>query len=249
MQAYYDMIFKRKSVRRFDPALSVGREEMQAVLRQFERLSPLNPDIRAAYRIVPSGQTTCKQGEYCLEFYGEHTQRGLLNAGYLLEQMDLFLASMDIGVCWRGIGRPDVKEWDELTYVIMLAFGKSRPEDFRKNVAKASRKPIETIWQGDFCGDIAITAHYAPSACNMQPWRVQMSGNEIHVYRTTDVRSAIMPPPKRPYYNTIDLGIFLCFLELSLTHGGRAFQRALFDAPLKDSRSRPLVPVADYALL
>ncbi len=248
MEPYYGMIFKRKSVRRFDPALSIGQDEMQAIRRQLTRLTPLDADIRAAYRIVPSGQTTCKQGEYCLEFYGEHTQRGLLNAGYLLEQMDLFLASMDIGVCWRGIGRPDTKEWEGLPYVIMLAFGKSRPEDFRKDVAKASRKPLGTIWQGDFDGEIVSSVRYAPSACNMQPWRVQSGGNEIRVFRTTDVHSAIMPIPKRPYYNTIDLGIFLCFLELSLTHGGRAFERALPDAPLKDSRSRPLVPVARYTL-
>ena len=248
METVYDMIFKRKSMRRFDAALPISKAELHAIEAQLARLIPLDAALRTAFRIVPSGQTTCRRGTYCLLCYSEHTARALHNAGYLLEQMDLLLASMNIGVCWHGIGRPDLDTWEGLPYTIMLAFGKSRPEDFRKDIRKASRKPREVIWQGTFNPDIADTARYAPSACNMQPWRVQSQENTIRVYRTTDVKSAIMPVRKRPYYNAIDLGIFLCFLEIALLHHGYAFERTLCDAQRGPENDETLIPVAHYIL-
>ena len=51
----------------------------------------------------------------------------------------------------------------------MLAFGKSRPEDFRKDVSKCKRKNTEEIWNGEFINDVANIVKYAPSACNTQP--------------------------------------------------------------------------------
>ncbi len=248
MQADYSMIFKRKSVRKFEKALSLSDNEMRAIEQQLTKLTPLDGDIPVAYRLVPSGQTTCKRGEYCLLCYCNHTRRALLNAGYLLEQMDLFLTSMDIGVCWHGIGKPDLAQWEGLPYTIMLAFGKSRPEDFRADVSKARRKPLGELWQGAFDEGTADAARYAPSACNMQPWRVQSEGSKIRVFRTTEVTSAIMPARRRPYFNTIDLGIFLCFLELSLTHHGFAFHRTLLDGPLENPVGEALIPIAVYTL-
>ena len=248
MKTNYAMISKRKSVRKFDSSLRVSEHELEAIRQQLQKIEPLDDSVRVAYRIVESGQTTCRRGEYCLLLYSTTTPRALLNAGYLLEQMDLFLASMDIGVCWHGIGKPDVQTHDGLHYIIMLAFGKSSPEDFRKDVTKAARKPREVIWQGDFPQAAIDAARYAPSACNMQPWRVILNGNELHVYRTTNVHSAIMPVRKRPYFNTIDLGIFLQFLEISLAHHGYAFRRVLVDETTAPAAEPHLIPIAVYTL-
>ena len=248
MHASYDMIFKRKSMRKFDPALHVSEQELRDIRQELIRLTPLDESIRVAYRIVESGQTTCRRGEYCLLLYSDKSERALLNAGYLLEQMDLFLTAMDIGVCWHGIGRPDEKRHDGLQYIIMLAFGKSRPQDFRKDVTKAARKPKALIWQGDFPFDIIDAARYAPSACNMQPWRVRGGQNELFIFRTKNVRSAIMPPPLRPFFNTIDLGIFLCFVELVLARNGYAFARNLLPDIQTPDDDRRLIPIAKYTL-
>ena len=248
MNTAYDMIFKRKSMRKFDPDLHVSREELDAIEHQFTQLVPLFESVPVALRIVESGQTTSRRGEYCLLLYSEKSERSYLNTGYLLEQMDLFLTAMDIGVCWHGIGKPDDKQHKGLSYIIMLAFGKSRPEDFRQDVTKAARKPGELIWQGgfDFAGIDA--ARYAPSACNMQPWRVQGDGQTLTVFRTKDVHSAIMPPPLRPFFNTIDLGIFLCFLELTLSQQDRAFTRSLLLGETNGDGDKRLIPIARYTL-
>lgn len=86
-------------------------------------------------------------------------------------------------------------------------------------------------------------AHYAPSACNSQPWRVVCEGKRLEVYRTRGIQSRYAEG-LTGYMNKIDLGIFLCFLELALTHAGVVFQRNL----LKEDLTKEPVPVAVYQL-
>jgi len=58
---------------------------------------------------------------------------------------------------------------------------------------------------------------FAPSACNIQPWIVESSVKELKVYRYREVgKRGIMPKDKVICYNQIDIGIFLCFLDLCL---------------------------------
>jgi hypothetical protein len=70
---------------------------------------------------------------------------------------------------------------------------------------------------------------FTPSACNTQPWIVDSSENEIkvHRYRKTGKRG-IMPVDMVKYYNQIDIGIFLCFLELCLNKNNINFERSLY---------------------
>jgi len=226
MEELYDMIFKRKSVRKFDEELLVSEEELEEIKQKVESLIPLDKDIRVTFRIVKRTETTSKRGEYCLLMYSEQKVHYLLNAGYMLEQMDLYLASLDIGSCWYALAKTTELRYDGLDYVIMMAFGKSRPEDFRKDLSKCNRKDSKTIWKGEFDPGIADVVRYAPSACNTQPWRVVSDNHCIKVYRSTLVKS-FMPVNKLPYYNSIDMGIFLCFLEIALRHSNYAFDRIL----------------------
>lgn len=198
MDTFYDMIFKRKSMRRFDETLSLSNEELDLIKQQFENLIPLHDGTKTQFKIVKKNETTCKRGEYCLLMYSEPKSHYLLNAGYMLEQMDLFLASIDIGVCWYGFGKPkEINNNDEFAFVIMLAFGKSDSKDFRKDIYKCKRKPCNIIWNGNFDEEVINLVRYAPSSCNMQPWRIVSNEKIIKVYRTTDVNS-IMPLNRRP---------------------------------------------------
>jgi hypothetical protein len=54
-----------------------------------------------------------------------------------------------------------------------------------------------------------------------------------------------MPADKVVYYNRIDMGIFLLFLELCLKHEGKHFVRTLFDDN-DDSAEKALV--AEYSI-
>jgi len=233
MNELYDVIFKRKSIRKFDETLLLTEEELAEIEQQTEKIIPLVENIKVKIERTKRTNTTAKYGEYCLLLYSEKNPFYLLNAGYLLEQMDLFLSAKEIGVCWYGMAKTKVKQVDGLEYVIMLAFGKSHPEDFRKNGLGFNRKSKEEIWKGEFDADVIEAVRLAPSACNTQSWRFESDSKSIHVFRTKKIKSLI-PAVFLSYYNRIDLGIALCFLELALTKKGFSFDRTLLTEETED---------------
>ena len=227
----YEMIFKRKSFHLFR---NIGNEkitieELEDIKNWFNKLKPLVDDIKVKIKIVKD--TGCHRGqEYCILFYSEKKDNYLQNIGYLGEQLDLYLVSKNIGTLWFGIGKPEEKELDGLDYVIMMAISKVDTIDkFRKDMYKSKRKELSEIWEGNNYLDIANIVRFAPSACNTQPWRVLSSDNELKVYRYRKAgKRGIMPKDKVIYYNQIDIGIFLCFLELCLENNNLSYKRELY---------------------
>lgn len=175
--------------------------------------------------------TSCKRGqEYCILLYSEKKDNYLQNIGYIGEQLDLYLVSKNIGTLWFGIGQVEEKQLDGLDFVIMIAIAKVDLETkFRKDMYKSKRKELSEIWHGDDFKDIGNIVRFAPSACNTQPWIVEASENELKVYRYRKLgKRGIMPIKKVTYYNQIDMGIFLCFLELCLDKNHIQFERMLY---------------------
>ena len=228
----YEMIFKRKSFHLFR---NIGEQhiadsELKDIEEYFQKLKPLIDDIKFKIKIVKDS-TTCKRGqEYCICFYSEKKENYLQNIGYLGEQLDLYLVSKNIGTLWFGIGKVEEKQLDGLDYVIMIAIAKVDSEDkFRKDMYKSKRKTLEEVWEGNNYLDIANIVRFAPSACNTQPWKVESSENEIRVYRyRKEGKRGIMPKDKVIYYNQIDIGIFLCFVELCLDKNSISYTREVF---------------------
>lgn len=244
-EEYYDMVFKRKSFRRFNDTLKISNKELYDIEEKIKGLISITDNIKVKYRIVPRAETSCKRGEYCLLIYSEEKENYLLNIGYMFEQFDLYLASKDIGACWYGMGKTQEAEYENLKFIIMIALGKGEPRDFRKDYTKCKRKEIQEIWTGvSGVETIADVIKYAPSACNTQPWRVVCEKGKLKIYRTTNIKS-IMPKDKVPFYNSIDMGIFLYFLELTFMHNNISFKRYL---PKKDVEF-DLILVAIYNIL
>ena len=70
---------------------------------------------------------------------------------------------------------------------------------------------------------------FTPSACNTQPWKVVVSEKELKVYRyRKEGKRGIMPKDMVIYYNQIDIGILLCFLELCLEKNKIDYDREVF---------------------
>ncbi len=227
----YDMIFKRKSFHLFR---NIGNEhltqdELNDIEEKFSKLKPLDKDIKVKIKIVKN-KSVLRGQEYCILFYSEKKDNYLQNIGYLGEQLDLYLVSKNIGTLWFGIGKPDEQKLDGLDFVIMMAIAKVDSEDkFRKNMYKSKRKDLSEIWTGESFLDIANIVRFAPSACNTQPWKVEAIDKEIKVYRyRKEGKRGIMPKDKVIYYNQIDIGIFLCFLELCLEHNKTNYKREIF---------------------
>jgi hypothetical protein len=158
--------------------------------------------------------------------YSEQKEGYLLNAGYMLEQMDLYLSARSIGVCWYGLAKTEQKTCGELEFVIMLSFGKCRTEDFRQGAQEFNRKQLQEIWEGDFDEEVKNAVRLSPSACNSQSWRFRSCPGLIEVYRTKNIKTFI-PLSMRGFFNTIDIGISLCFLEIALVHKNYKFERNL----------------------
>ena len=242
----YQMVFKRKSFHIFKNTLIISEEELAQIETAFLECKPLIPEIKVSMKIVPAAATTCKRGqEYCILLYSEKKEGYLPNIGYLGQQLDLILASMNIGALWFGIGKTDVRSDGELDFVIMIAIAKMEETKFRKNMFKSKRKPIEEIWFGEYYLEAGNIARFAPSACNTQPWIVESNEQELRVFRYKKPgKRGIMPADKVSFYNRIDIGIFLLILEVCLKHEGIVFERTLFEDKKEEEKNL----VAIYAI-
>ena len=227
----YNMIFKRKSFHLFRNIGNehITEEELNDIEKEFSKFKPLVEDIKVRIKIVKK-ESILRGQEYCILFYSEKKDNYLQNIGYLGEQLDLYLVSKNIGTLWFGIGKPDEKELDGLDFVIMIMIAKVDSSDkFRKDMYKSKRKDLSEIWSGDNYLDMANIVRFSPSACNTQPWKVEANEKDIKVYRyRKEGKRGIMPKNMVIYYNQIDIGIFLCFLELCLENNSINFRRELF---------------------
>lgn len=244
----YQMIFKRKSFHLFRETHKIDIQDIKNIEEKYKTLTPLIDDIKTDMKIVPADKTTCKRGqEYCILLYSEKKDNYLQNIGYIGEQLDLYLASLGIGALWFGIGKPCEENIGDLDFVIMIAIAKVTEGNFRKDMFKSKRKYLDEIWLGEYYQDIGNIVRFTPSACNTQPWRVKSNKHELKVYRYKKPgKRGIMPADKVAYYNRIDIGIFICFLELCLSHNSITFDRELF-ADNNDDMSEEVL-VAKYIL-
>lgn len=243
MKEYLNTLYKRKSIRKYDRNQHLSEAQIADCKVHFSHLIPLVPDINYHLEIVKREETTAKFGEYCLLFYSEEKPFALLNAGYILEQIDLYLETQNIGVCWYGMAHTKYKTYQDMKFIIMLAFGSSYPLAFRQNITEFKRKPVDEIWSGDFNEEVKNIVRLAPSACNTQSWRFVCSADQITVYRNPNVRS-IIPKSKLCYFNSIDLGIVLCFLDIALESKDYSFTRTLIDQKSEED----FITIAKYQI-
>ena len=242
MKEYATAAMQRKSVRKYGEQ-KLSEEQLQLAKQKLLKLQPLIEDIEVEYEIVPAEQTNCKfNAEYCLLCYSQEKPRYRENVGYLLEQWDLYLQSIGIGVCWFGFGRSEKRKNGKI-FVIMLSFGIRQENDFRTELGQFSRKQISEVWQGSFDERVAKLAQLSPSACNSQPWRVNQNANVVTVFRK---KGGINPLDAvlSKHFNKLDLGIYLCFLEVALERFGYRFQRQIFE----ESKNK-LEKVAEYVVV
>lgn len=246
----FNMIFKRKSFHLFRNIgnIKINKDEIDEIINAYQTFTPLYENIKTKLLIVPNSETTCKRGqEYSILLYSEKKEGYLANIGYLGEQLDLYLVNKNIGTLWFGIGKVEKEKLENYEFVIMIAIAKVDSESkFRKDMFKSKRKPLEEIWIGNIVTNVSDIVRFAPSACNTQPWIVENVDNKLNIYRYKKPnKRGIMPKDKVTFYNKIDIGIFLCFLELSLIHNKINFERTL----LKDEdNDLEKVLVATYCI-
>ena len=89
--------------------------------------------------------------------------------------------------------------------------------------------PVEEFWEGDAIEGVTEVVRLTPTACNIQPWKVVNKGDgtlDVYRYRRPG-KHGIIPPFRLAYFGSIDIGIFMLFLDICLEHKGISFERTL----------------------
>ena len=97
-----EMIYHRKSCRSFT-GVPVDAATIETI-KGFP-MKPLYPDIKVHWDIVPRNQVKCIcpwTTPQLITIYSEEAGGYLENIGFLFQQMDLYLQTLGLGVCWLG---------------------------------------------------------------------------------------------------------------------------------------------------
>jgi nitroreductase len=234
-EALFEAIFHRKSVRSFVDNPN-DDEHFAQILDFANNVASLYPDLKIAFAIeheFPIGLFAVKAPNYlCLYTDKSDNFEYLVNAGYVLQHVDLYLHTLGFGSCWLGVAKPKIRVIGEKNYLIMLAFGRPRDLLGRSSPQDFKRKTLAQISSGD---DLRLeAARLAPSATNSQNWFFAATEKHISVY-TAKLSGA----KKRLYQNLtyIDAGIALCHLKLASEHFSLSFDYhalSIEDAPHKE---------------
>ena len=178
-----EMIYHRKSCRSFT-SVPVDAATIETI-KAFP-MKPLYPDIQVHWDIVPRNQVKCIcpwTTPQLITIYSQEADGSLENIGFLFQQMDLYLQTLGLGVCWLGMGRMNPRtttEVEGMKFVILLAFGHPKGDQLRHDGKGFKRKPLEQITDNP---DAKLEpARLAPSAVNSQPWYFTHEGDIIHVW-------------------------------------------------------------------
>lgn len=225
MSDLYNAIFHRKSIRKYDMT-PLPAEALADIKEYAVRLEPLHKSIKIEFDYLRAGDVKnilpIKAPHYiCI--YSQTVDGYLMNAGYLLQQVDLYISSKGLGGCWLGMAKPAKgipTQKNGLDFVIMLAFGNAaEPVNVhRTELSEFKRKNLSEITDIRGSDEILNAVRLAPSASNTQPWYFSGNSGNITVYR---VKLGIIKAPIYDKMNQIDIGIALCYLRLSAKYMGK----------------------------
>jgi len=212
----FTYIFKRKSTRKYSME-GLPEETCKAIDAQTKHVVSLTGDLKTEMKLLPrdavKGLLAIKAPHYLL-FFSEKKNGYLENAGYMLQQMDLFLSSMEMGTCWLGMAKPTsgFENVSSIPFVVAMAVGAPAEPVHRTREEQYKRKLKIEICSTSHHGHIIEAARLAPSATNSQPWRFRTTQSAIHVYR---INVNLLKAWLYERMNKIDMGIALCHLQLA----------------------------------
>lgn len=220
LEQLFETIFIRKSCRKYDMT-PLDSNILEEVKEHAAQVQPLVQNVR--YELSYLGTQDVKnilpiKAPHYICIYSEKKDNYLMNAGYVLQQIDLYLSANNMGSCWLGMAKP-TKEIprvkDGLEFVIMLAFGNATEKVHRESVKEFRRKSFSEISDIPALSESLEPVRLAPSASNTQTWFFTGTPDEIIVCRE---KLNIIKEPLYGRMNQIDIGIALCHLWLSYMH-------------------------------
>lgn len=210
----YEQIFRRQTVREFAPreVPPATLSEIRTAMSQTTALTGARTELHLYEHGEAPGYSP-----FAVASFTERTREGIINSGYKLAQMDLWLFSQGLGACWQGDPRGPMGP-PELSYGGCICFGIPKGTVGRTSVDQFPRRDLSAITDIPDPGPVLEAARLAPSALNYQPWF--FTGTNDKFYLLTK-RSLI-----GPQLTYIDTGIILLYIRLAARHCG---QRADID--------------------
>lgn len=189
----YEAVYERMSIRKY--RMETINENVLSGIYVFEnQMEKLFPEIKVKLEIVenlskknPMKGLFMVEAPYYLLLYTEDKEKSDLNAGYIMEQISLYLVTKGVGSCFLGMTKKKQEAQEEgMRFVMAMAFGRPKGVLLRQGY-QAKRLDMEelcvykerpTTW----VKEILEAARLAPSSVNNQPWRFVVYENRVHVF-------------------------------------------------------------------
>lgn len=169
----------------------------------------------------------------------EEGPRAMEDFGHHFEQVILKATELGLGTCWMGgtfnqtffARRIGLKPGEAMPIVSPVGYRAARPHTIdsllRLSTGARQRKPWQDLFfRGNTPLDMAAAGplaqplemvRLAPSASNLQPWRLVVDGDAVHFFFQ---RSRALTFFLGPDLQRIDMGIAMCHFALSARENG-----------------------------
>ena len=188
----YEAVFCRRSVRKFrmEP---VAADILDQIRKFSANAAPLDGVSRVELEIYEHvnkkekihGMWKTEAPDYLL-VYCEDTPGAYRNAGYVAEQVVLYLTLKELGSCYLGDTKVGPAEKNGLKRLLVIAFGHAEGALYRA-AEEARRISISALCvfkdePGENLKKILRASRLAPSSFNSQPWRFVVYSDRIYVF-------------------------------------------------------------------
>ena len=209
-----EAIIGRRSVRTYttEPVKDSLLDDLKAFIAN---LKPLNSGIKADVAVISRedfnrnyrGLFVPGTAQHFIIISSVQKEGYLENAGFIGEQIALFLAQHEAGTCWLGFTAPRKPENSKLPHVVALCFGRPDNAPRRLSPEEANRMLIHEIVMGKISHPDLLplieAGRLAPSALNLQPVRYITESRNIFIYR----KRPLISIPMLEALQCIDVGI------------------------------------------
>jgi nitroreductase len=122
--ALYEAIFKRKSIRDYDPK-PVDSNRLEEISKNLQSLKPIMEGTKTEFKVISPDQVTKKlriNAPHYIAAFSEVKDLYKVNIGFMLQQMDLYFSASGLGSCWLGIPQPnkEVTESTNFEFIILM---------------------------------------------------------------------------------------------------------------------------------
>ncbi len=188
-----EAIISRRAVRRYTGE-PIAESIIDNILEFITQVKPLHDDIRTTIEIIDSEDFEAAfssfigpRASHYLVIRSAKKEGYLENAGYIGQQIVLYMTELGIGSCWCGSYKQKYEdEAGQLPYVVCVCFGRSDNSPPRRSAEEAKRKHLHELVFGKISTnllDLLEAGRLAPSALNAQPVRYRTQGSNIYIYR------------------------------------------------------------------